>query len=331
MSQKIYSVAVIGGGSAGTMAVLRSVLNNDETLFFPGAAKEKKKSRALWVSKVENMPGHLNYKKGIEEPNRESLLWLSNGEFKEKFHWMKNRSVLEIRKNKEGLFELKDSKDESYLAQYVILCTGVMDVQPEIQGSIETVFPFANAQLLDYCLRCDGHHVLGKETVVIGHESGAAWVAAMLYERYETPAMKILTNGKEALFDEEVTELLKLYKIEVITSPILEILGEIKPPKLEGFVFEDGKRISAQMGFISLGMIVYNQLALDIGAECDNRGFVVADSQGKTSVEGLYVAGDLRAKVKKQIYTAWDAAVDSADAINMLLRREKRLKLKGDL
>lgn len=330
MSQKIYPVAVIGGGSAGTMAVLRTVLNNDETLFFPGAAKEKKKSRALWVSKVENIPGHLDYKKGIEEPNRESLLWLSTGDFKDKFHWIKNRSILHIKKNQEGLFELKDSKDESYLAKYVILCTGVMDVQPEIQGSIEPVFPFANAQFLDYCLRCDGHHVLGKETVVIGHESGAAWVAAMLYERYATPAMKVLTNGKVADFDDDVTELLKLYNIEVITSAIKEVLGETKPPKLEGFALEDGKKISAQIGFISLGMIVYNQLALELGAECDNRGFVVADSQGKSTIDGLYVAGDLRAKVKKQIYTAWDTAVDSADAINTLLRREKRLKLIGE-
>ena len=80
---KVYPIAVIGGGSAGVMATLRSVLNNDETILFPGSAKDKKKSRGFWVSKVENMPGHLEYKKGIEQPNLESLKWLSEGEFKE--------------------------------------------------------------------------------------------------------------------------------------------------------------------------------------------------------------------------------------------------------
>lgn len=60
---KIYDIAVIGGGSAGTMAMQRAVLNNDECLFFPGNAKNKKRSRAFWVSKVENMPAHFNYKK----------------------------------------------------------------------------------------------------------------------------------------------------------------------------------------------------------------------------------------------------------------------------
>lgn len=311
------------------MAVLRTVLNNDETLFFPGTPKDKKRSRALWVTKVENMPGHLDYKKGIEDPNRESLKWLSEGEFKDKFHWMKNRGITELQKNKDGLFQLKDNKGESYLAQYVILCTGIMDVQPHVTGNIEAIFPFANAQILDYCLRCDGHHVLGKDTVVIGHTNGAAWVATMLYERYQTPSMTVLTHGKKPEFDEEVTKLHKLYGIEVKTQEITGFDGDPSPksPKLEALIFEDGSKHKAQMGFISLGMIVYNELAKAVGAEIDGRGFVVADAKGQSSVEGLYVAGDLRANIKKQIYTAWDTAVDSADAINAILRRQKRQKL----
>jgi thioredoxin reductase (NADPH) len=329
MNEKIYPIAVIGGGSAGTMAVLRSVLNNDETLFFPGTPKNKKRSRALWVAKVENVPGHLEYKKGIEDPNRESLKWLSEGEFKEKLHWLKNRGVTEIIKNEDDLFELKDNKGESYLAQYVVLCTGMMDVQPHVTGNIEAIFPFANAQILDYCLRCDGHHVLGKDTVVIGHGNGAAWVATMLYERYETPSMTVLTHGEKPQFDDEVTKLMELYGIEVKTETIVGFDGDPSPKntRLDALIFEDGSQLKAQMGFISLGSIVYNELAKGLGAEVDGRGFVVTDAKGQSSVQGLYVAGDLRANIKKQIYTAWDTAVDSLDAINANLRRQKRQKL----
>ena len=311
------------------MAVLRSVLNNDETLFFPGTPKNKKRSRALWVAKVENVPGHLEYKKGIEDPNRESLKWLSEGEFKEKFHWMKNRGVTELTKNEDDLFEIKDSKGESYLAQYVVLCTGMMDVQPHITGNTEAIFPFANAQILDYCLRCDGHHVLGRDTVVIGHGNGAAWVATMLYERYETPSMTVLTHGEKPQFDDEVTKLMKLYGIEVKTEVIVGFDGDssAKNTRLDALIFEDGSKLKAQMGFISLGSIVYNELAKSLGAEVDGRGFVVTDAKGHSSVQGLYVAGDLRANIKKQIYTAWDTAVDSLDAINAILRRQKRQKL----
>jgi thioredoxin reductase (NADPH) len=320
---KIHDVAVIGGGSAGAMAVLRVVLNNDECLFFPGSPKDKKRSRAFWVSKVENMPGHLQYKKGIDEPNKESLDWLTTGPFKDKFIWKKNTGIVNIERNEDGTFTLTDNKNESYQARYIILCTGVMDVQPAIQGSIETIYPYANIQLADYCLRCDGHHVLNKNIAILGHDSSAAWVGVILYERYLCPEITILTNGEAVAFSEEVLGLMKKYNIKVVTEAITSILGDPKNKILEGFVCGE-KTVKVEFAFISLGMIVYNELAKKLNADLDQRGFVLTDNKGKTSVDGLYVAGDLRANAKKQIYTAWDHAVDSADEINLLIRRKKR-------
>jgi thioredoxin reductase (NADPH) len=320
---KIHDVAVIGGGSAGAMAVLRVVLNNDECLFFPGSPKDKKRSRAFWVTKVENMPGHLQYKKGIDEPNKESLDWLTTGPFKEKFIWKKNLGVSHISKNEDGLFILTDNKGDSYQARYVILCTGVMDIQPVIQGTIETIYPYANIQLADYCLRCDGHHVLNKKIAIIGHNSSAAWVGIILRERYNCPEVTILTNGEIPEFDEETSSLLKKYNFKVVTRPITELKGNPKNKILESFICGD-QVVNAEFAFIALGMIVYNELAKLLNANLDERGFVLSDNKGKTNIEGLYVAGDLRAKTKKQIYTAWDMAVDSADEINLLIRRKKR-------
>ena len=319
---KIHDVVVVGGGSAGVMAALRVVLNNDECLFFPGSPKDKKRSRAFWVAKVENMPAHLQYKKGIEEPNRESLNWLAAGPFKEKLIWKKNTGVANISKNEDGTFNLTDSKNETYVAKYIILCTGVMDVQPIINGTIETIYPYANIQLADYCLRCDGHHVLDKKVAIFGHNSSAVWVGIMLYERYKSP-ITILTNGEEPVFDQEVTALMKRYDFKVVTEPVTEIIGKPKENILSAFICGD-KKVEVEFAFISLGMIVYNELVKMLGANLDQRGFVSADNKGKTSVDGLYVAGDLRANMKKQIYTAWDMAVDSADEINTLIRRKKR-------
>lgn len=324
MSQTIYPVAVIGGGSAGTMATLRCVLNNDETLFFPGTAKDKKRSRALWVAKVENVPGHLNYKKGIEQPNRETLEWLSAGELKDKFHWKKNTGIEKVSKNEDGLFSLTDSKGETWLARYIIFATGVMDVQPLINGSIEEIFPYANAQTADYCLRCDGHHVLGKKTAVIGHTNGAAWVAVMLYERYKTPKMSVLTHQNKSEINGDVLELCHKYGIKIIEGEIVAVMGKENGKVLEGFQLADGSVHEFDWSFVSLGMIVYNELATSIGCEIDERGFVLGDAKGMTTIDGAYVAGDLRANIKKQIYTAWDSAVDAADAINARLRATSR-------
>ena len=96
MKDKVYAVAVIGGGSAGVMALLRVVLNNDECLFFPGYGKNRKKSRGFWVAKVENVPGYAHYKKGIEDPNRETLKWISESPVKDKFHWKKNHYLQDL-------------------------------------------------------------------------------------------------------------------------------------------------------------------------------------------------------------------------------------------
>ena len=322
---KIYDVAVVGGGSAGVMAAMRTVLNNDECLFFPGNAKQKKRSRAFWVTAVENMPGHLGFKKGIEEPNKMSLDWLAQGPFSSKFHWKKNRGILKVERLPNNLFLLTDDEGTEYRASYVILCTGVMDIQPKIQNSIEPIFPFANTQLIDYCLRCDGHHVLSKKVAIFGHTTSAAWVGIMLYERYQCPQVTLLTNGEAPQFDEESMALMKRYNFKIVTEKIESILGESKKRKLEGFQTASEK-VEADYAFVALGMIVYNELAKMLGAELDQRGFVITDSKGKTSLDGLYVAGDLRANAKKQIYTAWDHAVDSSDEINLLIRRKKRIQ-----
>ncbi|WPU65673.1 NAD(P)/FAD-dependent oxidoreductase [Peredibacter starrii] len=329
MDQKIYPVCVIGGGSAGIMAVLRTVLNNDECLFFPGSPKDKKRSRALWVRKIENMPAHFQYKRGIEEPNAETLKWIAESPFKDNLLIHKNVGVTSVVKKGE-IFEITDSKNQVHLAEYIILCTGVMDVQPEIKGSIETVFDYANAQTIDYCLICDGHHVFQKRASVIGHGNGAAWVAIMLYERYQPENFAILTNGKKAEFQDDTKKLIEMYGIKVYEQEISDVLGQEKGKILEGFMLSDGTKFETDICFVSMGMIVYNEIAKQLGADLDERGFVKAEESGLTSISGLYVAGDLKANTKKQIYTAWDNAVNAANAINMKIRSKKRQQFKKD-
>jgi len=332
MNKKIYPVCVIGGGSAGVMASLRTVLNNDECLLFPGTPKNKKRSRAFWVSKIENMPSHFSFKKGIEDPNKEVIRWINQSPFAEKLIYKKNLGVEKITKNSSGVFEIVSSSNEIFYAKFVILCTGVMDVQPEINGSIAPILPYANVQLADYCLRCDGHHSMGKNLTIFGNGDGAAWVGIMLKERYGCPSVTILTNGENPKeFSQEVQKLVDLYQIQTQQQSVVKVIGQSKNNELLGYELEDGKMIKSEFTFISLGMIVYNELAIQLGAELDSRGFVLTNSHGESSISGLFVAGDLRANAKKQVYTAWDHAVDSADKINALLRYEKRQKVLSEV
>lgn len=315
-----FKTVIVGGGAAGIMAALRGVLNNEKVVLYLGSGKARKKSREMWVTKVENVPGLESYKKGIVDPNKDTLKWIKESKFAGNIEVIR-KSVTQIKKLDDGSFEVYDDKEGVQKAFAVVLATGLMDVQPYIQGSMEPVFPYANVQLIDYCIRCDGHHVHGKETSVIGHSNEAGWVAALLKERYDIPKMTVLTNGEEPEYDEQVIKMHKAYGIETQKSPILEIQGKPKELIMDGFKLEDGTMVNSQISFVSLGMIIYNELAKNLGADLDKRGFVITNEKGESSVEGLYAIGDLQADTKKQIYTSWDMAVDALDNIDNKIRR----------
>lgn len=311
---------IVGGGAAGVMAALRGVLNNEKVILYLGSGKTRKKSREMWVAKVENIPGYEHYKKGIVNPNKDTLKWIKESKFADNLEVIRS-SVTSVTKLDDGGFKVVDEKGVEKEAFSVVLATGVMDVQPHIQGSIEPVLPYANVQLIDYCIRCDGHHVQGKKTAIIGHNNSAGWVAILLKERYDIPEMLILTNGEKPIYDKQVQKLHEVYGIKTVQSPIERVVGNAKELLLEGFKLEDGTEVHSEISFVALGMIVYNELAKSLGADLDERGFVKTNGKGETNIEGLYAIGDLQADTKKQIYTSWDMAVDALDDIDNKIRR----------
>lgn len=331
---KTYDLAIIGSGAAGTMAFNRGVLNNDQCILFTGSVQDQKRSRAKWVGKVENVPGHLQLTKAITQPGQEMISWLTaHPQLGSKATVKTGRSVVALTKVAQG-FLLTDQMGDQYQARYILLATGVMDVQPFVGDSIKPILPFANKQQVDYCLRCDGHHAMGKSVAVIGPGEGALWTAIILKERYQLTQLVVVDNRK--LNDEkqplvfsygtELDQLLMLYQIPVYRDQMAEV-GD-KGSSLKFIRLErSGEVLPCELLFVSCGTIVYHQLALALGAQVDQRGYVIADASGQTNIDGLYVAGDLRAGVKKQIYTAWDTAVDAVDHINARLRVERRTNL----
>jgi thioredoxin reductase (NADPH) len=169
--EKIYPVAIIGAGAAGTMAVKRAVLNNNETLLFTGAIQEQRRSRGNWVRTVDNVPGLAKYTRTILELRNETLEELVKSPLKHNLYVIED-SVLSMEKHAD-YFKLIDGAGHIHYAQYVVLATGVMDEQPHIQGSIRPILKYANGQTVAYCLICDGHRSIGKKTVVIGHSESA--------------------------------------------------------------------------------------------------------------------------------------------------------------
>lgn len=309
---KIYPIVIIGAGAAGTMAVKRAVLNNNEVLLFLGANQERRRSRGNWVGKVDNVPGLERYERTIVELSNETLSGIQQGPFSQNLYIVDD-SVIQIEKSGE-LFKLTDGSGQVYYGRYVLLSTGIMDEQPMIQGTIRSILDFSNGQTVAYCLVCDGHRCFGQNTAVIGCSETAALGAICLADQYHSP-LAIVTNGKSPEFSESTRAQLNERQIAVYTSPIYEVWGDRNTRQLSGFQLESGETVPASMAYVMLGIRPNNQLALQLGADVDERGLVLTDPHGETSIPNLFVAGDLRSGSMKQIYTAWQHAVESVQTI----------------
>ncbi len=299
---KLYPIVIVGAGAAGTMAVKRAVLNNTEVLLFTGDKQDRKRSCGNWVKKVDNVPGLEKYKRPVLELRNEVLQELASGPLSSNLYVIED-SICSIEKQ-DDFFKLIDRSGRIYFAKYVVLATGIMKEQPLIQGSLRPILPFANNGSIGYCCICDGHRCLGKKTVVIGHTKTAASMALFLSKKYHPTSITILTNGHVPEFISEIA---------VLEAPIKEVVGN---NVLSGFVLETGEYVEAEMGFVALGIRPNNQLALQLGAQLNASGLVITDEDGESSVPNLFVIGDLRANTLKQIYTAWQNAVDAIQAID---------------
>lgn len=315
---KVYPIAIIGAGAAGTMAVKRAVLNHNETLLFTGATSERRRSRGNWVRKVDNVPGLEKYTRTVLELRNEALKDLKQSPLSRNLYVIED-SVYLIEKSGD-FFKLTDRSGRTYYVEYVVMATGMMDEQPHIQGSIRPILKYANGQTIAYCVVCDGHRSVGKKTVVIGHSESAGAIALLLSEKYQSESMTILTNGHSPEFSPKLLKNLQSKNIKILEAPIQEVLGNVELQQLTGFLLETGERVRAEMGFVALGIRPNNQLALQLGARVDPNGLVITDSNGESSVPNLFVVGDLRANSMKQIYTAWQQAVESVQLINQRIR-----------
>lgn len=340
-----YDVAVVGGGAAGMMAVLRAVLNHQRTVWFMGDVDARRRSRAPWVSEVDNIPGLHGKSHPLPHQQVELVDWLEAQPTLVPFITALKVSVAGLTKTPEGFALTAQSRARRgasappaappALARHVVLATGITDIQPhigfqpataetpEVPGSIEPIFSYANANQALYCLMSDGHRVAGHRTGVIGHTSEAVAVLLTLWERYQPPALVLLTHGLPLQLTRDCHAQLARAGATLETSPIQGFEGQVKQEGLQGVVLLDGTTVPVTRLFVALGKRIYNTLALQVGAEVDPAGYVMTDRHGESTVPGLFVAGDLRSGARQQIYSAWEGAVDAIERIDERLRAER--------
>lgn len=203
------------------------------------------------------------------------------------------------------LFEA-DGSNESWKARSILLATGVVNNRPQMDPEIHDV---ALARgLLRYCPICDGYEVTDRRVAVIGTDTHGV-DEAMFIRTYTRDVTLIAQDGEHVLTPAERVKLAEA-GIGIRDGPC-GLLG-IKDERI--CIPVPSGAMSFDSAYPALGSIIQSKLAVMLGAEATSEGCLIVDSHQRTTVEGLYAAGDV-AKGLDQISHAMGEAGVAATSI----------------
>lgn len=212
---------------------------------------------------------------------------------------MENTHVNNIRKEGEG-FSVSTSGGD-FTCKAVVVSTGTTHKHLNVPGEKEYY-----SRGLSYCSTCDGYLFKGKRVVVIGGGNSGA-IAAISMSEY-TSKTTIIEYMDHYMCEKAYENTIKSRKIDYVTnSQVLEIIGDGK--KVTGVKYRDRKTgrettVETDGVFIYVGLVPQTAFLKGSGVELSDRGYIVTDRKGRTSVPGIYAAGDVVKDTEAQIATA---------------------------
>ncbi len=305
-SEKAYELVIVGAGPAGLTAGLyarRSALN--AVLLERGLPG----GQLLNTDLIDDYPG-LPEVEGRELAERMT-------KHAQKFDLpIDTFDVAGIKKMADGDFRVATSGGPVYRAQAVILTAGGTPNKLEVPGEDEYL-----GKGVSYCAICDGAFFKGETIAVAGGGDAAAEEADFLtryveklyliHRRDELRAAKLL---QKRVFENP--------KIEVIWDTVIEeVLGSatgMSQLRLRNVKSGEESLLDVSGLFVFIGFRPNTGL-LEDHAEHDAGGYLITDRDMRTSIPGLFVAGDVRAQLTRQITTA------VGDATTALIAAEKYL------
>ena len=189
-------------------------------------------------------------------------------------------------------------------ARRVLVATGLRDVLPDIPGLRERW-----GRDLLHCPYCHGYEVRAQPLGVIGATPEAVLHAHLV--RQWSPDVVLFTHTDE-LTDEQ-REALVARAIGVVDGPVAGLV--VEDDHLTGVELADGRVIPRTAVFVRPRMLPDNGVLTDLGCAIKDNGWVVADPSGRTSVPGVWVAGNV-ANPRAQVITAAGEGSAAAIALN---------------
>ncbi len=284
----MYDLIVVGGGPAGMTAALYAARANKSVLLIEGecCGGQITKSRG-----VENYPG-------LPNVNGMDLADAMLGQIRELN--VEIRSAMADRLTAvDGGYEVRMGK-AAECARAVILATGLRHRTLGVPGEQDFI-----GRGVSFCAVCDGAFFRNRDVTVVGGGNTAVQDALYLAELCSKVYLIHRREGFRA--EEKLLARAKEHeKIVFLTDTVIEeICGEMTVQSLAVKNIKSGEKHSLAVSglFEAVGQIPQNAAFADLLA-LDEDGYFAAGEDCRTSLAGVFVAGDCRQKSVRQLTTA---------------------------
>jgi len=280
MEESEYDLIIVGGGCAGYPAGMYASRFNLKTLVIT----KLRGGLITMTHVVENYPGFISLTGQELANNLENHAKANNVE-------ILDDDVSSIEK-KGNYFNVKVTYAGKELkAKAIVLATGTEHRHLGAPGEKEFF-----GRGVSYCATCDGGFYKDKIVGIVGGSDSAAKEAMVLAQNSSKVYMFVRSKLRAEPIN--IDRIKANPKIEVITGVnIKEIYGN---KFVEGVELDNGKKVELSGIFIAIGMLPQNDLAKSLGVELNKRGEIIIDKMSKTSVDGVFSAGDVTNMTWKQ-------------------------------
>jgi len=177
---------------------------------------------------------------------------------------------------------------------------------------------------LSYCATCDGAFYKKRDVAVVG--GGNTALEDALYLSNICNKVYLIHRRDEFRGDNSVVDKIKgKTNIDIIyNSNVTKIIGDERLNAIEISNLDGSKKeINVSGLFVAIGKIPENDIFKDI-IEIDENGYILASENCHTNIDGIFVAGDNRTKLLRQLVTATsDGAIAATEAIHYLENMKK--------
>ncbi len=281
--EHIFDTIIIGGGPAGYTAALYAARAGLDTVIIERMSIG---GQMTLTGDIENYPG---FDEGIDGITLGMKMQNGAERFGAKTIYDEVQRV-----DLSGKIKKIETLGGEYFAKTVIIAVGANPRELGLENETKFI-----GRGVHYCAHCDGRFYKGKTVAVIGGGNSAAADALYLsrlvkkvYLVHRRDTLRATKIYHEPLFNAENIEFLW-------NSTVDELIGENKLSSIK----VNGKELTVDGVFVSIGRRPATEIFRGI-LPLDENGYIIAGEDTKTSIPSVFVAGDVRTKMLRQVVTA---------------------------